>query len=218
VTLIDAVVVAAYVSLLVEITVFAIPSEASCWQLLAATPGDPVAEAAPDHSALRRAQGRSFAAKLARYLLPTALGVALFAIPLLVIAWPPLLDRLLPLAWLQRAEVAAAGLVLVVAGRAVTFASVLQLRRCRAQGQLRAAGLFAFSRNPGLVGMFAFYLGLCCLCPSAWLWLGVPLYFGNMHRRVLMEEADLLRKHGASWLQYSAQVHRYLGRAGGGAA
>jgi protein-S-isoprenylcysteine O-methyltransferase Ste14 len=211
VTLTAAVVIAAYASLLVEITVFAIPSEASCWQLLATSPGG---GAAPQADSLRRAQARRTGQKLVRYLLPTAIGVVLFAVPLLVLAWPPLLDSLAPLPWLQRPEVHAAGLVLVIGGRLLTFASVLQLRRVRAAGRLRAAGLFARSRNPGLVGMFAFYTGLCCLFPSLLLWLGLPLYVGNMHRRVLMEEASLSGKHGESWLRYSARVPRYVGRRG----
>jgi protein-S-isoprenylcysteine O-methyltransferase Ste14 len=103
------------------------------------------------------------------------------------------------------------GLSLVVFGRAVTFASVLQLRAQHRRGA-SPGWLFRRSRNPGLVGMFACYLGLCCLFGSPLLWLGLPLYVGNMHGRVRMEEAHLSTRLGAAWSDYAARVPRYLGR------
>jgi protein-S-isoprenylcysteine O-methyltransferase Ste14 len=100
--------------------------------------------------------------------------------------------------------------VLLVAGRAITFTSVLQLR-----AQRRAGGgprwLFRRSRNPGLVGMFASYAGLCCLFGSPLLWVGLPLYVANMHGRVRMEEAHLAQRSGEQWRAYAAAVPRYVG-------
>lgn len=59
--------------------------------------------------------------------------------------------------------------------------------------------------------MFTCYLGLCCLAGSPLLWLGLPLYMGNMHGRVRMEEAHLSQRLGAAWTDYAARVPRYLG-------
>lgn len=203
--LVDAVVLAAYASLVVELTVFPIPSEASTWQLLAH--GGPVANAAP-MDALQAARARSWPRKLLTLFLPTAVGVALWLLPLACMLLPDVAAfvRCVSVPWLL-----APGLALVVLGRALTFASVLQLRAQRRRGT--APGwLFCRSRNPGLVGMFACYLGLCCLFGSPLLWLGLPLYVGNMHGRVRMEEAHLAARLGAAWTDYAARVPRYLGR------
>lgn len=199
----EIVVLAAYATLVVELVVFPIPSEASTWQLLAADgPKD-----APAADALQRARARSPLRKLLTLFLPTALGVVLWLLPLACMFVPGVAAavRCAPLAVLH-----VPGLLLVVLGRAVTFGSVLQLRAQRRRGA--APGwLFRRSRNPGLVGMFACYAGLCCLFGSPLLWLGLPLYLGNMHGRVRMEEAHLAARLGAAWTDYAARVPRYLG-------
>lgn len=189
----------AYASLLVEITCFPIPSEASTWQLLARTPG-------AHGDALLRARARSLPDRFVRYLVPTAFCVALFLVPLAIVLWPSLLGG-----WLVAVPPAgvAIGAVLVALGRALTFVSVLQLRARRRDAQ-RALGLFAWSRNPGLLGMYLFFAGLCTLSGLPLLWLGLPLYIGNMHARVRFEESHLASRGGASWAAYAARVPRYL--------
>lgn len=207
----DLVVLAAYASLVVELTVFPIPSEASTWQLLAsggtdqgaAGPGDP----------LRQARGKSTAAKLLRFLLPTALGVALWLLPLACVLLAPVWPALPGALWVHRvAWLAWPGIALVALGRSLTFASVLQLRAARRRPAAGPGWLFRRSRNPGLVGMYACYLGFCVVFGTPWLWLGLPLYVANMHGRVRMEEAHLGRRHGEAWRAYAARVPRYLGR------
>lgn len=205
-TVVDAVVLLAYATLLLELVVFPIPSEASTWQLLAARTSTGTGSpgiGSPD--ALQRARAHPTAAKLLRFLLPTALGVLLWLVPLACILVPGAAAALgsTPVAALQ-----GPGLALVGIGRAVTFASVLQLRAARSGGGPR--WLFRRSRNPGLVGMFACYAGLCCLFGTPWLWLGLPLYVGNMHGRVRLEEAHLAARLGSRWTEYCARVPRYL--------
>ncbi|MEO6597905.1 MAG: hypothetical protein ABIP94_24445 [Planctomycetota bacterium] len=198
----DGLVLLAYVSLAVELLAFPMPSEASTWQLFAMTGGQ-------GSGALANARRRSRLQKVVLHLLPTAMGVALFSIPLLCIAWPPARSALST--W-SSTGMTCIGLLLVVAGRFVTFASVLQLRAQRAAGGGPAHGLFRWSRNPGLCGMFTFYIGLCLAFGAPLMWLGLPLYIGNMHLRVCMEEADLLARHGEAWRAYVQRVPRYLGR------
>jgi protein-S-isoprenylcysteine O-methyltransferase Ste14 len=198
---IDVVVLFAYASLLLELVVFPIPSEASTWQLLAPNESTAGGE-------LARVQQLPLPRKLLLYALPTAVGVALFLIPLACIVFPAVRPSLLvapqPIA-------ALVGAVVIVAGRVVTFTSVLHLRRSRAAGAAAMpGGWFRWSRNPGLVGMFVFYAGLALVCLTPVLWLGLPLYFGNMHRRVRIEEAHLGARLGAAWGAYSARVPRYL--------
>lgn len=202
---IDAVVLAAYASLVVELVLFPIPSEASTWQLVGAGTGE--SGRSNLANALQQARSRSLVHKLVCYLLPTALGVLAWLVPLASVVVPAVGEAL----WCTRPPaLVVPGLALVVLGRAITFVSVLQLRTQRRSGG--APGwLFRRSRNPGLVGMFACYVGLCCLFSSPLLWLVLPLYVGNMHGRVRMEEAHLGERLGEDWREYAARVPRYLG-------
>jgi protein-S-isoprenylcysteine O-methyltransferase Ste14 len=198
----DLLVLLAYASLLVEIVAFPIPSEASTWQLLTSSPA-----AVNGDDALARARRRGGPEKVVRYQLPTVSFVLVFLLPLAFIAWPQARE------WFgvrQGAVAAVAGATAVVVGRAMTFVSVLQLRRARAAGGSVPGGLFRASRNPGLVGMFAFYLGLCAIYASPVLLLGVPLYFVNMNGRVRLEEAHLEARLGQAWRDYRGRVPRYL--------
>ncbi|MBL8751009.1 MAG: methyltransferase domain-containing protein [Planctomycetes bacterium] len=201
---VDVVVLCAYASLIVELVVFPIPSEASTWQLF--TPGD--ARAAPADR-LQAARERSLPQKVLRYFLPTAICVLLWLLPLAAIASPSVGAAL----WCNRVPaLVGPGVALVVIGRAITFVSVLQLRaRRRLGGEPR--WLFRRSRNPGLVGMFVCYTGLCCLFGSPLSWLGLPFYVANMHVRVRMEEAHLAAQFGDAWRSYVAAVPRYVGRS-----
>ena len=103
-----------------------------------------------------------------------------------------------------------AGAILIVLGNLVVLVSVLQLRDARRETAGPPGGLFRRSRNPGLVGMFAFYLGLCLVFGTWVLWVGLPIYLTNMHARVRLEEAHLATKHGKAWQDYAARVPRYL--------
>ncbi|MFT7534846.1 MAG: protein-S-isoprenylcysteine O-methyltransferase Ste14 [Hyphomicrobiaceae bacterium] len=197
----DVVVLVAYGSLILELTVFPIPSEASTLDLLTHGSKDTATS-----GALSQARNRSLANKVLRFLLPTAIGVVLFLLPLLAVLWPPLRQVFFPI---TLDALGTAGLVIIITGRLLTFWSVLQLRSAKRRASI-PAGLFACSRNPGLVGMFVFYLGLCLAFGGPWLWLGIPLYFGNMHHRVRLEEAQLTATHGDRWRHYQQRVARYL--------
>ena len=193
------VLLAAYGSLIVEIGLFPIASEASVVQLVCRSQ----TEGVPEIVAARTA---SLPQRILRYLVPTALCVALFALPLAVVLAPSSAAVLAP--W-SRQEFAWPGLVAVISGRALTFASVLQLRRAK-RSDVLPGGLFSVSRNPGLVGMFLMYAGLCLCIGGPWLWLGAPIYLGNMHVRVKYEECDLRARFGTSWREYERSVPRYL--------
>ena len=194
---------AAYASLIVEITCFPVPSEASVVQLLGRS------EAAGG-GALDAARSAAVSSKVMHYLLPTALCVALFALPLVAMYSPE--SRRLVAPW-TAVELQWPGVAVVLLGRALTFVSVLQLRAAKRRHEL-PAGLFAFSRNPGLVGMFVMYIGLCLAVGGPWLWLGAPLYFWNMHGRVRLEESDLQARHTDAWSRYAVDVPRYLALPG----
>jgi SAM-dependent methyltransferase len=199
----DVIVLLAYASMLVEMTVFPVPSEASTWQLLAC-------ERVAGEGALARATRASLWRKVLWFFVPTAIGVLLFLVPLCCILWPAARAALVtPVS----PALVGLGLCFVVAGRITTFRATLQLRAQQRAGGGPPQGLFRWSRNPGLCGMYVLYIGLCLASGVPWLWLGLPLYVGNMHQRVLIEESSLQALHGAVWHDYAARVPRYVGAA-----
>lgn len=195
----DIVLLAAYASLVVELVAFPIPSEASVVQLVGKG-------GSGDASALVDARSAPLTMRLLRYLLPTALCVALFLLPLAVLLLPATRDALA--AW-SDPSLTWPGIALVVLGRMITFTSVLVLREAKRRDALPGR-MFRWSRNPGLVGMFLMYVGLCLAVGGPWLWLGAPLYFANMHARVKLEEANLDARYSTSWRSYAGSVPRYL--------
>jgi protein-S-isoprenylcysteine O-methyltransferase Ste14 len=208
VSAVDAVVLLAYATLLLELVVFPIPSEASTLQLLRAAR---TADAAPAADSLAVTRTWSPGRKLLLLFLPTAIGVLAFLVPPLAILVPAV-GEFVPV--VERLPFVVLGVLLIAVGRTLTFVSVLQLRawRRRRDGSGDRNGLFAWSRNPGLCGMFVFYSGLCVLYPHPCLWLVLPLYVANMNHRVSMEEAHLLATHGDAWRDYARVVPRYFGR------
>lgn len=202
----ELVVLLAFVSLVVELTVFPIPSEASTYQLFLRD-----APREPEEDRLSRARERNALGKLLLYFLPTAAGVVLFLIPLVLLVKPEVREWLYPVVPLETPLVAAIGALTIVAGRAITMAATLQLRAAqRRDTGLAARGLFTFSRNPGLVGMYAFFLGLALVYPCWVLFVGFVPYVFNMHRRVLMEESHLGYTLGSDYGAYLRAVPRYL--------
>lgn len=196
----DVVAVAAYATLLLELTVFPIPSEASTWQLLAP-------ETDSQGTELDRAQRRSRAGKLLGYALPTVVGVVAYLLPLAVILVPAWRATL---CWSTHPAAMLGGMAAIVGGRLLTFGSVLQLRATRQRGGGPPGGLFRWSRNPGLVGMYLGYVGLTVGYSMPLLALVLPLYLWNMHRRVRLEESQLQHTLGSAWASYATHVPRYL--------
>ena len=232
-------ILSAYAFLVVELVFFPIPSEASTFQLFFAggdepgtgkvppeNPGKHAAESREESreetreetlgKALAEARARTALDKVLRFFLPTALGVLLFLVPPVAVFVPGIVDHLWPLAALRVTPFVVAGGLLVVAGRLVTFGSVLQLRRWgRDPDSFAARGMFEHSRNPGLVGMYLFYLGNCLLFPCVVLLVGFVPYVVNMHHRVRLEESRLVSTLGPSYRAYLKRVPRYLLFGGG---
>jgi protein-S-isoprenylcysteine O-methyltransferase Ste14 len=195
----DHAVVFAYASLLFELVALPIPSEASTWQLLAAADGG------TGDGALAAARRRRSAVKLVCYALPTAIGVIAWLLPGLALLWPALRGDAAP----PSPAAIVAATVAIALGRGLTFTSVLQLRAAQRTGRM-PTGLFRWSRNPGLVGMYCCFCGLVIASGMPVLWAVLPLYVGNMHGRVRLEEAHQHARLGAAWNDYAAAVPRYL--------
>jgi len=91
---------------------------------------------------------------------------------------------------------------------------MLFMRRKNKQTQnsfkLHTNGIFSFSRNPGLDGMFLFFIGFGILFPSLLIWIGLLLYFYYMQFRVKIEEEFLKQLFGDVYLDYMTNTKRFL--------
>jgi protein-S-isoprenylcysteine O-methyltransferase Ste14 len=71
-------------------------------------------------------------------------------------------------------------------------------------------GLYAYTRNPMYLGHLIFMLGLAV---TFWSWFALILFAVNaiwFHRRVLDDEARLLKLFGTPYADYQARVKRWI--------
>lgn len=196
-------IIAAYLSLAIELIAIPVPSVASAVQLA--------------RNSRRERGGSGSVATRLRYYLPVLVNIAVFLWPLAAAINALLADDPAGLSMASSA-VAVSAALFIVAGRSLTIASALALRaqsRLRlAEGELHAplrqSGVFALSRNPGLLGMYLFALGLLLLLPSPLFALGLLHYLWHMHRRVKIEEAHLSARLGDDYREYAARTRRYV--------
>ncbi|WP_316635711.1 methyltransferase [uncultured Flavobacterium sp.] len=106
------------------------------------------------------------------------------------------------------------GTLCVITGRLITFGSMLYMRKENKQIQnsfkLHVKGIFNYSRNPGLDGMFLFFTGFGILFPSFLIWGGLILYFFYMRFRVKIEEEFLKKLFKEEYLDYIIKTKRFL--------
>lgn len=207
-TWVAAIVVTAYVSLAVELTVLHVASVASSRTIWSAS-----AELVAAYSPLyRRVFRLSQSAKVLAFGLPLLVIYGVYTYPLLVL-WAgadPLGDYL----FAPAAATDVLGAALVVCGRVLALAAVLTIRRHNDQlgdsFRLHTGGPFRWSRNPGLLGMYLFVGGLWLVTPSATMLFGLALYVSYMDFKVRMEEDFLMNKFGSSYAEYRLRTGRYL--------
>ena len=202
-----ATIVVAYASLAFELTVLHVPSAASSLNIWL-SPSSVQAAYSP---AWRSVFGLPRSKKLTLFILPVLVvwGVHLYPSIALLSAGDPLGDQLFSPT--SATNIAAA--VLIVLGRAITLASVLTLRgalRRAGGGGLAMDGLFRYSRNPGLVGMYTFVSGLWLTAPSLAMLCGVLVYVVYMDFKVRMEEDYLRNTLGEAYHAYQRRTRRYL--------
>lgn len=198
----------AYASLLVELTVLHVPSVASSLRIWSPHASQ-VSVYSPRYRQLFLL-GR--AAKLGLLAAPLAVVYAVYLYPFAVIfgGADPLNDYLFTPTKLT--DILA--ILLMFCGRATAMAAALTVRRENGQSgdsfRLHTDGIFGWSRNPGLVGMYVFVLGLWAAAPSASMMVGILLYWVYMDFKVRMEEDFLSNKFGASYAEYRLRTRRYI--------
>ena len=95
---------------------------------------------------------------------------------------------------------------------AITRLGTFSLRVGLAQEEtiLRTTGVYRFSRNPMLLGLYLIALGsaLYVQCPINWMLVIIALIIH--HKIILAEEVFLQSRFGEQWIRYRYNVRRYL--------
>ncbi|MGB1251846.1 MAG: methyltransferase family protein [Candidatus Promineifilaceae bacterium] len=197
-----------FLSLAYEIWGIPVPSIASTVQLFSTEDGYDVAG-----SRLLHVRQWSTPLKTVALLLPTALSVIVYLLPLVQALWPVSAEYLHPM-WAISPFTITSGVILATAGRAISLYSAWRIRQNNRQTddsfELKTRGLFDHSRNPLQVGMYVCFAGLWLLYPTWEMAIGFLLYVANIHFRILLEEDFLAWKFGQSYLDYKATHRRYV--------
>ena len=201
------VIVILYVSLFLELTVFHVPSVASSLNIWK-----------PREEVLK-----FYSEKYTRiFEMSRWKKFCLFILPLVVIyltyAFPSLLyfDSYFNMGLLFESTSIAIGIgiVLMLMGRYITLSSVFTIRKNNKQKAgsftLHDEGMFSKSRNPGLLGLYIFLIGIWFVLPSIYFLLGILFYMAYMHFKVRMEEDFLSNRFSEEYKNYFSQTKRYV--------
>lgn len=195
-----------YLSLLVELTILHVPSVASTFQLFY------YSDTTQDGQLMKRVKGWPVWIKSLLLFVPTAISVCLYLLPLLFVFYPD--SKLWFGGMSTELPYQIVGWIVVFSGRFLALFSAIQIRDKNSQinneFSLKTQGLFRFSRNPILIGMYITYIGWLILFPNWVLAIGFIIYFANMHFRILLEEDFLYQKFGNRFEEYIKKTRRYI--------
>ena len=200
-------ILAAYASILIELSVLHVPSVASFRSIWVAD-DDVTTWYSKKYQRLFRL-GRPM--KIALFLPPLLAVYAVFLFPIPIALFdvqPPLGFAFEPHTALRWTAIA-----LILAGRIVTLITVASMTRASPSPDscsLQTSGPFRFSRNPGLAGMFMMFAGFWIALPSLIFLAGILIYVVYMDFKVRMEEDFLANRFGAEFQTYREKTSRYL--------
>ena len=108
--------------------------------------------------------------------------------------------------------VALLGIGVMLFTLAITRLGTFSLRVGLAQENtsLRTTGIYHFSRNPMLLGLYLMAVGsaIYVQCPINWILVIIALTVH--HKIILAEEVFLQSRFGEQWIRYRNNVRRYL--------
>ena len=177
-------IVAFYMSLVLELVLLAIPSPVSLRNFL---------------------QTDANATTKVFVTLLSLLSIISFCLPLLI-----LFTELIPFDIDGRpTSLLTAGMLLLYAGRYVTFIGTRALSKSNIDHMIES-GIFKVSRNPVVLGMLISLVALNLIFVNSWLLLGSMIFLANMHIKVVLEEKSLQKRFGKHYEQHRKAVPRYL--------
>ena len=200
-------ILAAYASILIELSVLHVPSVASFRSIWVAD-DDVTKWYSKKYQRLFRLGSPM---KITLFLPPLLAVYAVFLFPISIAlfdARPPL-----ELAFEPHTAIRWIAILLIVAGRIITLTSVASMLRASSSPDsyfLQTSGLFRYSRNPGLAGMFMMFAGFWIALPSPIFLAGILIYVVYMDFKVRMEEDFLANRFGVEFRTYQEKTSRYL--------
>lgn len=104
------------------------------------------------------------------------------------------------------------GIGVLLFALAVTKLGTFSLRvgLANAATDLRTTGIYRFSRNPMLLGLYLMALGSAVYVQHPVNWLLVAIALAVHHRIILAEETFLQARFGDRWSEYRRRVRRYV--------
>lgn len=197
-----------YGSLLIELVFFHVPSVANTQNFFAKN----VAYASIESALISKIYKWHLWKKITFLAIPFVIINAYFLLPFIYLF--PNLATKMPLAFKPNFWCTSFGIMAVIIGRIITFGSMLYMKRDNKQTsnsfKLHTQGIFAYSRNPGLDGMFLFFIGFFFIFPTLFMMLGFVFYFFYMRFRVQIEEEFLKQLFGEEYLLYLKKTKRFL--------
>ena len=130
-----------------------------------------------------------------------------------------------PLSWVPSAAVAVLSVILIIPGLALSVWSIVHMKRV-GEGNpfdaynhevaprtkhLMTDGPYRFSRNPMLLGVYIFDIGVLLWLESCWPLLVVAVEVIALTIQLHAEEARLERDFGEEYVEYKKTVPRYFG-------
>lgn len=204
---IQIVIILMYLSLLLELTVFHVPSVASSLNIW--NPSDNILTHYSEKykSIFRMSRWKKFCL----FILPLGVIYLTYFFPMFLFV-----ETSIDLKLFYQPGIASLilGIILILLGRFITFFSVLKIREENRQKEdsfkLHDESVFSKTRNPGLVGLYIFLQGIWFVIPSLYFLIGIFFYMCYMHFKVLMEEDFLSNIYGEPYKLYSQQTKRYI--------
>ncbi len=204
-------ILATYISQIVQVCFYSVPSAGSTVEMLVKVKNDPANS--HHHPAASAIQSRL---KVVLLIAATFLVTATSLIPLITVCYPPFFRILIPLMAQPTDLMKWIAIECLVTGNIITYVAVATLKRnvsFHAFGEttrLYTAGLYRFLRNPITLGLALIYIGFVLALPSVGVLVGFILFFLNSSYRIKMEEVYLESAFGDDYRQYKRQVGKYF--------
>lgn len=131
-------------------------------------------------------------------------------------------DRLWSLPLLVSPKVQATGVLLTVASWLIIWSAQESLGDSWRIGvdptvnnRIKTGGLYAYIRHPIYTGLMGITIGLLLLMPTVLSLITLGITFGGLTAEIALEEAHLLRAHGAAYQLYIDRTGKWLPAFGG---
>ncbi len=207
----DYFIIASYVTQLIQIFFYSIPSAGSTYEMLFNSKRKPA-------FSNRHPAAAVIQSKLKIIVTVAATLAVLIAsmIPILTLLFPEFNPYLLPLIKTPWSGLSIIGAGLLILGNALTYIAVATLKahvrfyEFGEAARLYTAGIYRYIRNPITLGLAAIFAGFVLARLSVVMLIGFCIFLLNSNFRIKMEEVYLERTFSDDYLQYKKEVGKYF--------